>query len=121
MKHAQATEEAFSPQKRTSSTSKHKNSVRYFFLFLWVIFALLDPDPDPATQINTDPCGSESETLGTVPPTVPLNILSILTNCECHILEVLGRLNKIHRNPTKKMFFLKMKTKTNFLIRNTVH
>ena len=29
-----------------------------FFLFLWVIFALLDPDPDPATQINADPCGS---------------------------------------------------------------
>ncbi len=26
-----------------------------FFLFLWVIFALLDPDPDPATQINADP------------------------------------------------------------------
>jgi hypothetical protein len=22
-----------------------------FFLFLWVIFALLDPDQDPATQI----------------------------------------------------------------------
>jgi hypothetical protein len=31
-----------------------------FFLFLWVIFALLDPDPDPATQINGDPCGSGS-------------------------------------------------------------
>jgi hypothetical protein len=27
-----------------------------FFLFLWVTFALLDPDP--ATQINADPCGS---------------------------------------------------------------
>jgi hypothetical protein len=27
-----------------------------FFLFLWVIFALLDPDPDPATQIpDPDP------------------------------------------------------------------
>ncbi len=36
-----------------------------FFLFLWVIFALLDQDPDPATQINADPCGSGygSETL----------------------------------------------------------
>ncbi len=36
-----------------------------FFLFLWVIFALLDPDPDPANQINADPCGSGygSETL----------------------------------------------------------
>ena len=41
-----------------------------FLLFLWVIFALLDPDPDPATQINADPCGSGygsgSETLGGV-------------------------------------------------------
>jgi hypothetical protein len=26
-----------------------------FFLFLWVIFARLDPDPDPTTQINADP------------------------------------------------------------------
>jgi hypothetical protein len=34
-----------------------------FFIFLWVIFPLLDPDPDPATQINADPCGSGSETL----------------------------------------------------------
>jgi hypothetical protein len=34
-----------------------------FFLFLWVIFALLDPDPDPATQSNADPCGSGSKTL----------------------------------------------------------
>jgi hypothetical protein len=47
----QATEEAFSPQKRTSSTSKNKNFIN-FFLCLWVIFALLDPDrvqgpPDP--------------------------------------------------------------------------
>ncbi len=29
--------------------------ILYFFLFLWVIFALLDPDLDPATQINADP------------------------------------------------------------------
>jgi hypothetical protein len=28
--------------------------ILYFFLFLWVIFALLDLDPDPATQINAD-------------------------------------------------------------------
>jgi hypothetical protein len=32
----------------------------YFFLCLWVIFALLDPDPDPATQINAESCGSGS-------------------------------------------------------------
>ncbi len=33
-------------------------NILYFFLYLKVIFALLDPDPDPATQINADPCGS---------------------------------------------------------------
>ncbi len=38
-------------------------NILYFFLFLWEIFALLDPDPDPATQINADPCGSGSTTL----------------------------------------------------------
>jgi hypothetical protein len=35
---------AFSPQKRTSNTSKHE--ISNFFLLLYVIFALLDPDPD---------------------------------------------------------------------------
>ncbi len=40
MKIVQVTEEAFSPQKRTSSTSKMK--FLHFFLFLWVIFALPD-------------------------------------------------------------------------------
>jgi hypothetical protein len=58
MKDVQATGEAFSPQKRTSSTSKP-----IFFLFLWVIFALLDPDPEAfpmririqPTKINPDP------------------------------------------------------------------
>jgi hypothetical protein len=29
-----------------------------FFLFFWVFFSLLDPDPDPTAQINADPCGS---------------------------------------------------------------
>jgi hypothetical protein len=33
-----------------------------FFLYLWVIFALLDPDLDPATQVNADPCGLGSTT-----------------------------------------------------------
>jgi hypothetical protein len=33
------------------------------FLFLWVSFVLLGPDPDPAIQINADPCGSVSEAL----------------------------------------------------------
>jgi hypothetical protein len=35
-----------------------------FFLFLWFIFALLDPDP--ATKIYADPCGTGSETLSLV-------------------------------------------------------
>jgi hypothetical protein len=38
----------------TEKTKKHENS-GFFFLFLWGIFALLDPDPDPATHINADP------------------------------------------------------------------
>jgi hypothetical protein len=38
----QATGEDYNPQKRT-------------FLCLWVIFALLDPDPDPGTPLNPDP------------------------------------------------------------------
>jgi hypothetical protein len=41
MKDVQAAGEAFSPQNRTSSTSKQKKTS----LLLWVIFALLDPDP----------------------------------------------------------------------------
>jgi hypothetical protein len=45
--------EAFSPQKRTSAIQNMK--FLYFFLFSQVIFALLDPDPDPATQFNADP------------------------------------------------------------------
>jgi hypothetical protein len=41
IKEVKVTKEAFSSQKRTSSTSKHE--------ILWIIFALLDPDPDPLT------------------------------------------------------------------------
>ncbi len=43
------------------STLKREHSalqnmkILHFILFLRVIFALLDPDPDPATQINADP------------------------------------------------------------------
>jgi hypothetical protein len=43
IKDVPATREAFSPQKRKSSTSKHEI---YIFSILWVIFALLDPDPE---------------------------------------------------------------------------
>jgi hypothetical protein len=69
---AQATGEAFSPQKRRSSTSKDENSV-LFSIFFWhflpswigirISNLYADPDPDPAAQINADPCGSGSETL----------------------------------------------------------
>jgi hypothetical protein len=45
------TEEAFSSQKRPSNTSKHE--------LLWVIFALLDPDPDSGSG-STDPIESGS-------------------------------------------------------------
>jgi hypothetical protein len=37
-----------------------KMKIVSFFLFFGAIFALLDPDPDPAAQINADPCGSGS-------------------------------------------------------------
>jgi hypothetical protein len=54
MKEVQATEEASSPQKRTSST-EHK--VHFFiFLFSWAFFSLLDPDLP--TTIKAYPCGS---------------------------------------------------------------
>jgi hypothetical protein len=50
--------EAFRPQKRTSSTSKHE--IIYFFLFLYVIYALLDTDPhfECGSIINSNKCGS---------------------------------------------------------------
>jgi hypothetical protein len=50
--------EAFSPQKRTPSTS---NMIfLHFYLFLWAIFALLNPDSKFG---STDLIGSGSETL----------------------------------------------------------
>jgi hypothetical protein len=52
IKYVQVTEEAFSSQKRPSNTTKHE--LLQFFLLLWVIFALLDPDPDPLARLNTD-------------------------------------------------------------------
>jgi hypothetical protein len=44
IKDVHVTEEAFSPQKRTSALQNMK--LLNFFSTLWVIFALLDPDPD---------------------------------------------------------------------------
>jgi hypothetical protein len=52
MKEVKATGKAFSPQKRTSSTSKDK--ISSLFQFLLVFFALLDPDPDSVEQITAD-------------------------------------------------------------------
>jgi hypothetical protein len=63
IKDAQATGEAFSPQKRTSSTVLKNMKILDFFLFLWVIFALLDPDPQfecGSGSSNSNTCGSGS-------------------------------------------------------------
>jgi hypothetical protein len=40
--------------KRGHPTLQNMNLYKFFQL-LWVIFALLDPDPDPLAQLNTDP------------------------------------------------------------------
>ncbi len=53
----QVTEEALNSQKRPSNTSEHE--LKIFFLLLWVIFALLDPDPDSESG-STDPIESGS-------------------------------------------------------------
>jgi hypothetical protein len=67
---AQATGEAYSSQKRTSSTSKQENSLLFSVRYLWVIFVLLDPDP--ATQINADPFESGSTILSRIDEKLPL-------------------------------------------------
>jgi hypothetical protein len=51
MKDVQAAGETFCPQKRTSSTSKRE--ISFFFMFLLVIFALLNTDQP--TKFNVDP------------------------------------------------------------------
>jgi hypothetical protein len=61
MKDVKATEEAFSPQKRTSSSSKHE--ISELFLIFWVIFSLLGPVSDPADQ---NQCRPGSRTLSLV-------------------------------------------------------
>jgi hypothetical protein len=45
----------------------------------WVLFAILDPDSDPAIQINADPCrsGSKSETETMVKSSDPERLLRI--------------------------------------------
>ena len=52
----QVKEEAYSSQKRPSNTSEHE--LNNFFLLLWVIFVLLDPDPDdlqPWLKVEPEP------------------------------------------------------------------
>ena len=39
------------------------NNILAFFLFLFEKFSLLDPDPDPESKMNADPCGSGSTAL----------------------------------------------------------
>jgi hypothetical protein len=67
IKDVQVTKEAVSFQKRTSSTLKHE--ISQFFLLLWVILTLLNPDLEPDSGYvsgsgSTDliESGSESET-----------------------------------------------------------
>ncbi len=59
IKDVQVTEEAFSSQKRTSSTSKHEISKFFYFcgyFFLsWIRIRILNTDPDPLTWLNLDP------------------------------------------------------------------
>jgi hypothetical protein len=76
MKDVQATGEAFSPQKRTSSTSKHEIS----------LLALLDPDPADQNQ-----CGSGSTTQ---------HLLSLeWPESSCHILISPAANDLIFRGP----------------------
>ncbi len=44
-------------KKCTVSLQPSKENIQHFFLLLWVIFALLDPDPDtdPLTWLDPDP------------------------------------------------------------------
>ncbi len=48
IKNVQVTEEAFSSQNRPYNTTKSELLKK--ILLLWVIFALLDPDPQPPAQ-----------------------------------------------------------------------
>jgi hypothetical protein len=48
----QATGEALSPQREHPALKNMK--LLNLSMFLWVIFALLDPDPDPLTCLNPD-------------------------------------------------------------------
>jgi len=48
------------PQEKPSALKREHKALQKikcvnFFLCLWVIFALLDPDTDPGTPLNPDP------------------------------------------------------------------
>jgi hypothetical protein len=61
LKDVQATGKAFSPQKKTSRTSKNDEISLLFSIFVGtVIFALLDPDPDyeSGSRIHNTGCDS---------------------------------------------------------------
>ncbi len=53
MKDFQDTTESFSPQREHPELQNMK--FLHFFQFLWVIFAILDPDPKPANHQNKNP------------------------------------------------------------------
>jgi len=42
-------------QEKPSALKREHPAIQNMKFFLWVIFALLDPEPDPAFQINADP------------------------------------------------------------------
>jgi hypothetical protein len=63
--------------KRGHPTLQNMNFYQ-FFILLRVIFALLDPDPDPLARLNPDPIrnGSGSETLMLGPSFVTHGLLA---------------------------------------------
>jgi hypothetical protein len=67
MKDVQATEEAFSPQKRKSNMKPH------FFLFLWVIFA-------PSIRIRIQPTKTDADLRGSGSTT-----LTVIRELYCRI------------------------------------
>jgi hypothetical protein len=57
--------------------------ILYFFLYLWVIFALLDSDPDPATLSSCVPSSQEKLLLLTLAKCFcpPYYILFLVDTC----------------------------------------
>jgi hypothetical protein len=52
--HGSKLHEKPSAVKREHPVLQNIKFLQLFFIFLWVIFALLDPDPDPLTCLNPD-------------------------------------------------------------------